>query len=169
MAAPDPTRIDDLLVVTVDAQLFTTVLQALPYLITYPYECTEQTLNRFLSSAIVNSVFRDFPAVARLAKERSARPTPDEPFDAVDPNRNMALEETPWLAASRGDPLDARSHGALVNVLDPKVAAAERAAALAKLRQAQLPSGAFPWFPGGAEDPYMTLYIMYGFAKAAEF
>lgn len=169
MAAADPTRIDDQLVVTVDAQLFTTVLQALPYLLTYPYECTEQTLNRFLSSTIVNSVFRDFPAVARLAKELSARPTPDEPFDVADPNRKMALEETPWLAASRGDPLDARSHGALVNVLDPKVAAAERAAALAKLRQAQLPSGAFPWFPGGAEDPYMTLYIMYGFAKAAEF
>jgi len=169
MAAADPTRVDEQLVVTVDAQLFTTVLQALPYLITYPYECTEQTLNRFLSSAIVNSVFRDFPAVARLAKELSARPTPTERFDAADPNRKMALEETPWLAASRGDPLNERSHGALINVLDPKVAAAERATALAKLRQSQLPSGAFPWFPGGAEDPYMTLYIMYGFAKAAEF
>ena len=169
MAAKDPTRVDDQLVVTVDAQLFTTVLRALPYLITYPYECTEQTLNRFLSSAIVDSVFRDFPAVARMAKELSSRPTPRERFDAADPNRKMALEETPWLAASRGDPQDKAGAGALVNVLDPKRAAAERAAGLAKLRQAQLPSGAFPWFPGGAEDPYMTLYIMYGFAKAAEF
>lgn len=169
MAAADPTRVDDQLVVTVDAQLFTTVLQALPYLITYPYECTEQTLNRFLSSAIVTSVFRDFPAVAQMAKQLSTRATPNEGFDAPDPNRKMALEETPWLAASRGDPLDKDGHGALVNVLDPQRAAAERAAALAKLSKAQLPSGAFPWFPGGADDPYMTLYIMYGFAKAAEF
>ncbi|HEY4185400.1 MAG TPA: alpha-2-macroglobulin family protein [Polyangia bacterium] len=169
LTVPDPTRINEQLVVTVDAQLFTTVLQALPYLITYPYECTEQTLNRFLSSAIVSSVFRDFPAVAKMAKELSGRKTPLEPFDAADPNRKMALEETPWLEAARGDPLEKGSKSALINVLDPKIAAAERASALAKLAKAQLPDGAFPWFPGGPADPYMTLYLMSGFAKAAEF
>ena len=169
LTKPDATRINDQMVVTVDAQLFTTVLQALPYLVTYPYECTEQTLNRFLSSAIVGSVFRDFPAVAKLAAALSKRTTPLEPFDANDPNRKMALEESPWLSAARGDPLEPGSKNALVNVLDPKVAAAERATSLAKLRKAQLPNGAFPWFPGGPPDPYMTVYILYGFAKAAEF
>jgi len=49
------------------------------------------------------------------------------------------------------------------------VAKAERAVALAKLEKAQLPSGAFPWWPGGPPSDYMTLYLMYGFAKAAEF
>ena len=51
----DPTRLNEQLVVTVDAQLFFTVLQALPYLARYPYECTEQTLNRFVSTGIVTS------------------------------------------------------------------------------------------------------------------
>jgi alpha-2-macroglobulin len=166
---PDPTRVNDQMVVTVEAQLFTTVLAALPYLITYPYECTEQTLNRFLSSAIVGSVFRDFPAVARLGRALSARKTPLEAFDAADPNRKMTLEESPWLTAARGEPLDPAGSGVLRAVLDPEIAAAERAASLAKLRKAQLPTGAFPWFPGGPADPYMTLYIMSGFARAAEF
>jgi uncharacterized protein YfaS (alpha-2-macroglobulin family) len=49
------------------------------------------------------------------------------------------------------------------------VARAVRADALAKLAQAQLPSGAFPWFPGGPPSPYMTLYLLAGFARAAEF
>jgi len=169
LTSPDASRINDQLVVTVDAQLFTTVLQALPYLVTYPYECTEQTLNRFVSSAIVGSVFRDFPGVAKMAAALSKRSTPLETFDAADPNRKMALEESPWLSAARGDPLEPGSKNALVNVLDPKLAAAERAASLAKLRKAQLESGAFPWFPGGPADPYMTLYILYGFAKATEF
>jgi alpha-2-macroglobulin len=42
---PATTRrlIHDQLVVTVDAQLFYSVLNALPYLVNYPYECTEQT------------------------------------------------------------------------------------------------------------------------------
>lgn len=169
LTQPDATRVNDQMVVTVEAQLFTTVLAALPYLITYPYECTEQTLNRFLSSAIVGSVFRDFPAVARLGRALSARKTPLEAFDAADPNRKMALEESPWLNAARGEPLDPGGSGVLRKVLDPEIAAAERASSLAKLRKAQLPTGAFPWFPGGPPDPYMTLYIMSGFARAAEF
>ena len=47
--------------VTVDAQLFYGVLDALPYLVDYPYECTEQTLNRFLSTGIVSSLFDRLP------------------------------------------------------------------------------------------------------------
>ncbi len=98
----DPTRIDEQLVVTIDAQLFYSVLSALPYLVNYPYECTEQTLNRFLSTGIVSSVFRDYPAVAAMAQELSKRETQLETWDAVDPNRRMALEETPWLEEARG-------------------------------------------------------------------
>jgi hypothetical protein len=45
LAQPDdPSRANDLLVVTLDAQLFYGVLGALPYLIHYPYECTEPIL-----------------------------------------------------------------------------------------------------------------------------
>ena len=166
MAAADPTRVNDQLVVTVDAQLFQTVLQALPYLVRYPYECTEQTLNRFLSTGIVSSVFKDHPAMAKMAKTFSARETPLATFDAADPNRKLALEESPWLNEAQGG----KEPGAdYINILDPKIAAAERASALAKLEKAQTSLGGFPWFPGGPPDPYMTLYLMSGFARAAEF
>ena len=84
--------------VTVDGQLFYGVLAALPYLVNYPYECTEQTLNRFLSTGVVASLYDRYPAVAKLAKELSARTTRLQPWRAADPNRKMALEETPWLA-----------------------------------------------------------------------
>jgi len=162
----DPTRVNEQMVVTVDAQLFYTVLQALPYLVNYPYECTEQTLNRFLSTGIVSTLYANYPAIARMSKEFSARATRLETFDAADPNRTMALEETPWLIEARGGS-DA-GYG-LANVLDPRIAKAEHDAALAKLRKAQTALGAFPWWPGGPPSPYMTLYLMHGFAKAAEF
>ncbi len=98
----DPSLVNEQMVVTVDAQLFYAVLQALPYLVNYPYECTEQTLNRFLSTGIVSSVYKDYPAVAKMAAEMAKRTTPLEVWDAMDPNRKMALEETPWLVTSRG-------------------------------------------------------------------
>ncbi len=162
----DASRIDEQLVVTVDAQLFYSVLNALPYLVNYPYECTEQTMNRFVSTGIVSSLYRDYPAVAKMAEEMSRRETPLEAWAAPDPARRMALEETPWLEASRGGK-DAGS--GLINVLDPRVAKAQREASLAKLRNAQTAIGAFPWWPGGPPSPYMTLYILYGMAKASEF
>ena len=74
-ADDDPTLVNEQMVVTVDAQLFYSVLQALPYLVNYPYECTEQTLNRFVSTGIVSSVYGDYPAVAKMAAEMSKRTT----------------------------------------------------------------------------------------------
>ncbi|MBK7858478.1 MAG: hypothetical protein IPJ65_07610 [Archangiaceae bacterium] len=162
----DATRINEQLVVTVDAQLFFTVLQALPYLMHYPYECTEQTLNRFVSTGIVTSVFRDHPAVAKMAAKFAKRDTPLETFDGMDPNRKLQLEEAPWLEEAKGG---GKAGDDFIDVLDPKVAQAERTAALTKLKKAQLANGGFPWFAGGPPSAYMTLYILHGFAKAAEF
>jgi uncharacterized protein YfaS (alpha-2-macroglobulin family) len=162
----DSSRVDEQLVVTVDGQLFYSALSALPYLVNYPYECTEQTLNRFLSTGIVSSVFHDYPAVARMAEEFSKRDTRLEAWDAQDPNRRMQLEETPWLETARGG----KPAGSdLTPVLDPRIAKADREASLAKLRKAQTTSGGFPWWPGGPPSPYMTLYILLGFANALEF
>jgi len=162
----DPTRIDERLVVTVDAQLFYGLLEALPYLVNYPYECTEQTLNRFLATGILTSLYDKYPQVARMARELSKRETVYETFDAADPNRKMALEETPWLETARGGK-DA-GYG-IEKVLDPRVAKAQREASLAKLVEAQTSIGAFPWWPGGPPSPYMTLYIVHGLSKAVEF
>ncbi|HEX2223595.1 MAG TPA: hypothetical protein VHN15_05265, partial [Thermoanaerobaculia bacterium] len=150
--------------VTVDAQLFYGVLEALPYLVEFPYECTEQTLNRFLGTGIVSSLFDRYPAVAKMAGELAKRDTLYETWDQVDPNRKIALEETPWLTAAQGGKTDLD----VIKVLDPRVARAERASSLEKLAKAQLGDGAFPWWPGGPGSPGMTLYLLHGFAKAVE-
>jgi len=162
----DPTLVNEQVVVTVDAQLFYAALEALPYLVNYPYECTEQTLNRFVSTGIVSSMFDEYPSVAAMAKEMAKRDVRLETWDAADPNRKMTLEESPWLVDARGGK-DAGE--GLSKVLDPRVAKAEREAALAKLRKAQTSIGGFPWWPGGPPSPYMTVYILHGLAKASEF
>ncbi len=161
----DPSLLHEQLVVSVDAQLFHAVLGAMPYLMEYPYECTEQVLNRFVSTGIVSSLYGRYPEVAKLAKSLSTRTTRFDTWDAMDPNRKMALEESPWLQESRGG----KDEGLrLAKVLDPEVAKAEREAALVKLREAQTSGGGFPWWPGGPPSPYMTLYILHGLARAAD-
>src|SRR4029079_12032593 len=145
-AGDDPTLLHDQLVVTVDGQLFNTVLSALPYLVQYPYECTEQTLNRFLSTAIVSKVFEDHPALAKLGKQLAEqRSTVLEPWALDDPNRKMALEETPWLVTAKGGEA---GNLPVLRILDPEVARAQRDSAMARLQKAQTAIGAFPWWPG---------------------
>ncbi len=160
----DPTRIDEQLVVTLDGQLFYGVLSSLPYLVNYPYECTEQTLNRFMSTGILSSLYKDYPAVARMAKKLSQRDTQLERWDDNDPNRKLALEETPWLREAKGG-----TSKDFEKVLDPRIANATRKAALAKLKKSQTSLGGFPWWPGGRPSPYITLYLLHGFSKALEF
>lgn len=162
----DPTRINEQMIVTLDAQLFYSVLSALPYLVDYPYECTEQTLNRFVSTGILSSLYKQYPAIEKLAKEFSSHETRFEQWDASDPNRKMALEETPWLRMAKGGEEDTSD---LIRVLDSRIARAQQEASLSKLREMQTSSGGFPWFPGGPPSPYMTLYLLHGFSKALEF
>jgi uncharacterized protein YfaS (alpha-2-macroglobulin family) len=146
--------------------LFYGVLRALPYLVTYPYECTEQTLNRFVSTGIVSSLYDSYPEVAAMASQFSERETRTETWDDVDPNRKISLEETPWLVESRGGDT---SYNDLVNVLDPKIARAQMKSSIAKLQRAQTSLGGFPWWEGGPPSPFMTLYLLHGLARAIEF
>jgi uncharacterized protein YfaS (alpha-2-macroglobulin family) len=47
------------LTVQVTPSMAVTMLDALPYLINYPYGCTEQTMSRFLPAAITAKTLRD--------------------------------------------------------------------------------------------------------------
>jgi uncharacterized protein YfaS (alpha-2-macroglobulin family) len=162
----DPSLINEQLVVTIDAQLFYSVLSALPYLVNYPYECTEQTSNRFISTGILSSMYKDYPAIAKMAKELSSRTTQFEQWDQPDPNRKMTLEESPWLLQAKGGKA---KDDDLLNVLNPAVAKAQRDSALQKLQKAQTSLGGFPWFPGGPPSPFITVYLLHGFSKGLEF
>jgi alpha-2-macroglobulin len=161
----DESRVNEKFVVTAEGQLFYSLLKALPYLIDYPYECTEQTLNRYVSTSMIAGSMSKYPKLAASMKTLSKRKTQFESFDELDANRKTLMEETPWLQMSRGGSEEA----GLLNMLNPDVVKAEEASSLSKLKKSQLPTGAFPWFPGGPPSFYMTSYILYGFSKAAEF
>jgi uncharacterized protein YfaS (alpha-2-macroglobulin family) len=77
----------------------------------------------------------------------------------------MTLMETPWEEASKGQ----KAYWPAIDMLDPKVVAAEKADAIEKLKSYQNGDGSFPWFPGGHPDLYMTLYALEGLAEAARY
>ncbi|WP_372371048.1 alpha-2-macroglobulin [Candidatus Uabimicrobium sp. HlEnr_7] len=163
-AQQDESLVHDSLVVNLDGQLIYTVLNALPYLTEYPYECVEQTMNRFVSTSMVTSLYNHYPAMKKMAAEFAKRDTQLAKWNKANANRKLALAETPWLVAAEGGSKD---H--LINVLNPKIADYHRSSSLDKLTKIQLNNGGFPWWSGGPSSPYMTLYLLSSFARALEF
>ncbi|MDD2806082.1 MAG: MG2 domain-containing protein [Elusimicrobiales bacterium] len=165
LEAADPTRAVEALHLEVQPQLILTVLNSLPFLVHYPYECTEQLLNRYVPLAITNGFYKKYPALRASVAKIPKRTTLTPEWDRDNPVRMMALMETPWERESKG-----RTSGwPVVDMLDPKLVEEEKADALAKLKAYQHPDGSFPWFPGGQPNLYMTLYVLEGLAEAARY
>lgn len=161
----DPSMRSESMTVSIDPQLALSVLRSIPYLVEYPYECVEQTLNRYVPLAIVNEIYKQHPAIAKAIAAAPHRETQNEPWLQDDPRRMLQLTETPWLVESQGGSRDSR----LRDLLNPQLVSTMGEGALDKLKRAQNGSGGFPWFPGGHDDFYMTLYVLEQLAMLQEF
>ena len=165
LEAADGSRVTESLHLEVQPQLILTVLNSLPALVRYPYECTEQLMNRYVPLAIVTGFYNKYPALRAAAAKVPKRDTLTPAWERDNPVRLMSLMETPWEQESKGG----GSRLAATDMLDPKLVAAERGAAFAKLKSYQNADGSFPWFPGGHPSLYMTLYALDGLAEASRY
>ncbi len=165
LEAKDGTRVTEALHLEVQPQLLLTVLNSLPFLVHYPYECTEQLLNRYVPLAITNGFYSRYPQLRAAVGKIPERSTLTPEWERDNPVRMMSLMETPWERESRGR----EAYWPAVDMLDPKVVAGEKSEALEKLKSYQNPDGSFPWFPGGRPSLHMTLYVLEGLAEASRY
>jgi len=164
-SAKDETRVNESMTVQIDPQLALSILDSLPFLVHYPYECSEQLIDRYTPLAITNAFYRKNPKLAAAVKKIPKRDTLTPAWDRSDPRRLMTLMETPWEELSQGR----RSAWPLIDMFDPALVAAEMGDALAKLKTYQNNDGGYPWFPGGRSNPYITLFVLSGFAEAQRY
>lgn len=161
----DPTRINESMVIQIDPQLALSILNTLPFLVEYPYECVEQILNKYVPLSIVSEVYKKYPAIRKAVDKIPDRKTQTPPWEKDDPNRMIELMETPWVWQSKGRP----TPWPIIDLLDPKIVETQKDINFNKLQAAQLANGGFPWWPGGRPDPYITLYVLSGLAEARRY
>jgi len=130
------------LVVQVAPSMAVTMLDALPYLVRYPYGCTEQTLSRFLPAVVVKKTLADFglspeDAMGRVfgGIERSG-PGAAHPVAGAEPS----LKELDAVTRAGLDRLTDFQHG----------------------------DGGWGWWKEGDSDPFMTAYVVWGLTLAWE-
>jgi len=137
-------------------------VQALPYLMEYPYECAEQTFARYYANTLASHVVNSKPKIKQIFD--AWKMTSSEAFlSNLEKNQELkavVLEETPWVLNAKNESENKRRVGLL---FDLNKMSNELARAFKKLKKAQTPNGGFWWFEGGPDDWYITQHITTGF------
>lgn len=137
-------------------------VMALPYLMEYPYECSELIFNRLYANSLAAYIANSDPKIRRIFDQWKATPALDSPLEKNEDLKSVTLEETPWVRQAISESQARRNVGIL---FDENRLSSETAKALFKLQQMQLSDGLWPWFPGCPGNEYITLYITTGFGR----
>ncbi len=137
-------------------------VMALPYLMEYPHECTEQTFNRLYANSLARHIAGSDPKIHRVFELWRGTPALDSPLEKNQDLKAVMIEETPWLRQAQAESQARRNVGIL---FDDNRLNDETSRLLHKLAEQQLDDGAWPWFPGGPANDYITLYITTGFGR----
>ena len=146
-------------------------VQSLPYLLEYPYECSEQVFDRLYANLLAASILKNNPRLKPILAEwtrqaQSGTPAQREALASQlaqnQDLKNLLLQETPWVQDARSE---TERLARLSSFFDEARLQSETTRALAKLRAMQQPSGAFPWFAQMPADRYLSQLIVAGFGK----
>src|SRR6185369_16176890 len=102
------------------------------------------------------------PKIRRVFDQWRDTPALDSPLEKNQDLKAVMLEETPWLQQAQAESQARRNVGVL---FDANRLNDETDRILRKLAEQQREDGAWPWFPGGARNDYITLYITTGYGR----
>lgn len=136
-------------------------IQALPYLMEYPYQCSEQIFSRYYANAIATHIANSSPKIKAVFESWKSS-SPDAFLSNLEKNqdlKNLILEETPWVMEAKDETERKKRIGLL---FDLNKMSSELSTALNQLMKAQSSNGGWPWFEGMPEDRYITQHIVSG-------
>ncbi len=137
---------------------------ALPYLMEYPHQCSEQTFNRLYANTLASHIATSHPKIRRVLDVwKNLQPSAlQSPLEKNEDLKSILIQETPWLRDAQKESEARRNVGLL---FDEARLASENARAMKQLVEMQKENGMWPWFPGGPDNEYLSLYIVTGFGR----
>ena len=139
-------------------------VQALPYLMEFPYECSEQIFSRYFANSLATNLVNKMPAIKKVFDQwKSSNST--ELLSNLEKNQELKetlIEETPWLKDAVSE-TEQKKRIALL--FDLNKMSDELKLNLDKLQKRQLPDGGFTWFGGDRSDRFITQHIAEGMGE----
>ncbi len=135
-------------------------IQALPYLMEYPYDCNEQTFSKFYANALAQHVANTNPKIKAVFQQWRSSDALIAQLEKNPELKSILIEETPWLRDAQHETEQKKRIALLFDLNKMRY---EAQTALRKLESNQMPSGAWSWFKGGRDNRYITQHIIAGF------
>ncbi|UKM65143.1 carboxypeptidase-like regulatory domain-containing protein [Flavobacteriaceae bacterium GSB9] len=135
-------------------------VQALPYLMEYPYQCNEQTFSRYYANALASHIVNSNPRIQEVFNQWASQAALISNLEKNQELKSILIQETPWLRDAQSE-TDQKKRIALL--FDLNKMNNELEMAMRKLKNNQMSSGAWAWFNGGYENRYVTQHIITGF------
>jgi uncharacterized protein YfaS (alpha-2-macroglobulin family) len=139
-------------------------VQALPYLMEFPYECSEQTFSRYFANSVAASIVKHNPQIKSVFERWKATDS-KELLSNLEKNPELKatlIEETPWLQDAVSE---SEQKKRLALLLDLNKLGYEQKKSLEQLQKKQLPDGGFPWFGDRYADRFITQHIIAGIGQ----
>ncbi len=158
------TRINHALTVEFTSNPAWYAVQALPYLMDYPYECAEQIFSRFYANALASHIVSQSPRVKAIFDQWLETDTAAL-LSNLEKNQELKsalLEETPWVMEAQNESEQKRR---IALLFDSHKLTQGLRQNLDKLAELQSADGSFPWFMGMSRNRYITQHIATGIAK----
>ncbi|MEO8765838.1 MAG: MG2 domain-containing protein [Ginsengibacter sp.] len=136
-------------------------VQALPYLMEFPYECAEQTFNRYYANSIATKIISSSSKMKEVFEKWRTADT-SELLSNLRKNealKSVLLQETPWVLQAQSEEQQKKNIALLFDMAKMSI---ELESSINKLKEMQSPNGGFVWFKGGPDNLYITQYIMTG-------
>ncbi|WP_417861120.1 alpha-2-macroglobulin family protein [Winogradskyella sediminis] len=136
------------------------VVQALPYLMEYPYDCNEQTFSRYYANALAQHIVKSNPRIETVFNQWKSTDALLSNLEKNEELKSLLIQETPWL---RDATSETEQKKRIALLFDLNKMTNELQSAVRKLKTNQHASGAWPWFNGGRDNRFITQHIVAGF------
>jgi uncharacterized protein YfaS (alpha-2-macroglobulin family) len=140
-------------------------VQALPYLMEYPYECAEQTFSRFYANSFATGIINSSPKIKEIFNQWQNMNNGEALLSNLEKNpelKSILLEETPWVRNANNETERKKRLAAL---FDLNRMTNELKSNFEKLEKMQYNDGSFPWFTGMDGNRYITQHIVLGIGQ----
>ncbi|MCB9360796.1 MAG: hypothetical protein H6587_04100 [Flavobacteriales bacterium] len=137
-------------------------VQAMPFMMEYPYECSEQVFTRYYANSLSSHIANSNPKI-KAVFESWKNKSPEALLSNLEKNqelKSLILEETPWVLNAQNETERKKRLGLL---FDLNRMSDEMGRAFTKLEKAQSANGGWPWFPGMEENRFITQHVVTGF------
>ena len=134
-------------------------VQALPYLMEYPYDCNEQTFARYYANTLASHIANSNPRIQEVFQQWANSDALLSNLEKNQELKSLLIQETPWLRDAQSETEQKKRIALLFNLDKMKN---EQATALNKLKNNQKTSGAWAWFNGGPDNRFITQHIITG-------